>query len=268
MNGILELDRKDVMSIFRDCPEGLAETFANVKIGIAGAGGIGSNVAMLLARAGAESLVVADFDEVEIQNLNRQFFFADQVGMLKVDALAQNLLRINNAIEVEMHSMRLTADNACEVFHNCDVLVEAVDDSETKVILIEEWSTVFPDKLIIACSGIAGTFPLSEIRTERTGNLSVVGDHHSFLELGTFSAKVMAVAAAMVAEIHSSLTGGKCSVCSGCLPGGVLLECNGEKIPLIGFPAGMVENTVRGMVSSLKGADSSGSIKIEIQTRS
>lgn len=250
--------------MFRDCPKGLADTFANVRIGIAGVGGIGSNVAMLLARAGAVSLVVADFDKVEIQNLNRQFFFADQAGMPKVEALSHNLLRINRAINVETHIMRVIPDNVRDIFQNCDVLVEAVDDSETKAFLIEEWSVAFPDRLIVACSGIAGTSPLSEIRTERTGNLSVVGDHHSPLELGTFSAKVMAVAAAMVAEIQSVLSGGKCAACAGCLPGGVSLLCNGEKIPLIGFPARMIENTIRGMVSSLKGADSSGSIKIEI----
>ncbi|MCD4708037.1 MAG: sulfur carrier protein ThiS adenylyltransferase ThiF [Candidatus Sabulitectum sp.] len=256
------------MNIFRDCPAGLTDTFSSIKIGIAGAGGIGSNVAMLLVRAGAASIVIADFDRVEIQNLNRQYFFSDQVGMPKVEALADNLLRINSSINVETQNVHLTPENSCEVFKDCDILVEAVDDSETKVFLIEEWSTGFPDKQIIACSGIAGTSPLSGIRTERTDNLSIVGDHHSSLELGTFSAKVMAVAAAMVAEIHSSLTGGKCSVCSGCLPGGVSLECNGEKIPLIGFPARMVENTLRGMVSSLKGTDSSGSIKIEIHIRS
>lgn len=252
------------MKLFRDCPEGLIDAFSSIKIGIAGAGGIGSNVAMLLARAGAESLVVVDFDKIEIQNLNRQFFFADQVGMPKVEALAQNLLRINPDIEIEKQITRLTPENACAAFEECDVLVEAVDDSETKAFLIEEWSTVFSNKLIIACSGIAGTSPLSEIRTERTGNLSVVGDHHSSLELGTFSARVTAVAAAMVAEMYSCLSGDKCSTCSGCLPGGVALECNGKKIPLIGFPARMVENTVRGMVSSLKGANSSGSIKIEL----
>lgn len=251
------------MKLFGDCPDGLVDSFSNVTVGIAGAGGIGSNVAMLLARAGVSSIVVADFDKVEIQNLNRQFFFADQAGMPKVDALADNLCRINRAIDIEKHILHLTPENACDVFRACDVLIEAVDDSGTKAFLIEEWSVAFPGRQIIACSGIAGAAPVSEIHTERTGSLSVVGDHHSSLELGTFSARVMAVAAAMVAELYSSLTGGKCASCSGCLPGGVSLECNGEKIPLIGFPARMVESTVRGLVSSLKGADESGSIKIE-----
>ncbi|MCK5787195.1 MAG: sulfur carrier protein ThiS adenylyltransferase ThiF [Candidatus Sabulitectum sp.] len=252
------------MNIFRDCPEGLTDTMSRVKVGIAGAGGIGSNVAMLLVRAGASSLVLVDFDTVEIQNLNRQFFFADQVGMPKVEALTDNLLRINGALDIETHNLRLNPAKACDVFRNCDVLIEAVDDSGTKAFLIEEWSTAFPGRQIIACSGIAGDSPLSEIRTERTGSLSVVGDHHSSLELGTFSARVMAVAAAMVSEIYFQLTDDKCSSCDGCKPGDVSLECNGVKVPLIGFPAKMLENTVRGMVSSLKGADPSGSIKIEI----
>lgn len=252
------------MNIFRDCPKGLTDVFSNLRIGIAGSGGIGSNVAMLLTRAGAISMVIADFDKVEIQNLNRQFFFKDQTGMLKVDALEQNLLRINDSIQIEKHSIRLTPENACEIFGECDVIVEAVDNAETKAFLIEEWSSLYPEKLIVACSGIAGVAPHGEIVTKRTGKLSVVGDHHSSLELGTFSARVIAVAASMVSEIQSCFSGSKCSLCTGCAPGRVSLECNGKKIPLMGFPAEMVENTVRGMVGSLKGADSSGSIKIEL----
>ncbi len=252
------------MTIFKDCPDGLVDDLSKLRVGIAGAGGIGSNVAMLLVRAGVSSMVIADHDMVEIQNLNRQFFFSDQVGIPKVEALLQNLQRINDAIDVETHIVRLTPGNASDLFGNCDVLVEAVDDAETKIFLIEEWSTAFPGKQIVSCSGIAGTSPLGEIRTERTGKLSVVGDHHSPLELGTFSAKVMTVASHMVAEIQSSIAGGKCASCTGCIPGAVSLLCNGERIPLIGFPSRMVENTVRGMVNSLKGADSSGSIRIEL----
>ncbi len=252
------------MKMFKDCPDGLVEIFSSLKIGIAGAGGIGSNVAMLLARAGVSSMVIADFDKVEIQNLNRQFFFTDQVGSFKVDALVQSLLRINDSIDVEKHNIKLTPENACEIYKDCDVLIEAVDSSETKAFLIEEWSSIYTGKLVIGCSGIAGVGPHSEIRTERTGKLSVVGDHNSSLELGTFSARVMAVAAAMVSEIQAHYTGSKCSTCAGCAPGGVSLMCNGRKIPLIGFPSKMVENTIRGIVSSLKGADSTGSIKISL----
>jgi sulfur carrier protein ThiS adenylyltransferase len=255
---------KGVMDIVRDCPEGLADTFSRVRFGIAGAGGIGSNVAMLLVRAGASSLVLADFDTVEASNLNRQFYFADQTGKPKVEALSENLVRINRELKIETHELRLTPGNACSVFDGCDFIIEAVDDSATKAFLIEEWSSGFPDSRIIACSGIAGTSGIGEITAERTGNLSVVGDHHSTLEQGTFSAMVTAVAASMVSEIYLLLADDRCGSCGGCKPGSVFLECNGVEVPLIGFPARMLENTVRGMVSSLKGADPSGSIKIEI----
>jgi len=253
------------MNIFRDCPEGLADAFSRFKFGIAGAGGIGSNAAVLLVRAGVSSLVVADFDSVEASNLNRQFYFADQTGKPKVEALSANLVRINPELEIETHELRLTPGNACSVFEGCDFLIEAVDDSATKAFLIEEWTTGFPDSRIVACSGVAGASGSGEISTQRTGNLSVVGDHHSTLEQGTFSAMVTAVAASMVSEIYFLLTDDRCVSCGGCKPGSVSLECNGVKVPLIGFPAKMLENTLRGMVSSLKGADPSGSIKIEIQ---
>jgi sulfur carrier protein ThiS adenylyltransferase len=154
------------MSIFRDCSSGLAETLSSVTIGIAGAGGIGSNAAMLLVRAGASSIVVADFDSVEPWNLNRQFFFADQAGKPKVEALRENLLRINGDVCVEAHRMCLTPGNACGIFEKCDILIEAVDNSATKAFLIEEWSSVFPGKPIVACSGIAGN---STVQRDKNG---------------------------------------------------------------------------------------------------
>lgn|GEM_PF-333742 len=252
------------MSIFRDCSSGLAETLSGATIGIAGAGGIGSNAAMLLVRAGASSIVTADFDSVELWNLNRQFFFADQVGKPKVEALSDNLLRINSDVRIEMHRIHLTPENTCGIFRNCDILMEAVDDSAAKAFIIEEWSSSYPHKPIVACSGIAGTSPFSEIRTERNGMLSVVGDHHSSLSEGTFSARVMAVASAMVMEVFTVLSGGKCSACSGCTASGTVLICDGEPVPLTGFPAKMVEGAVRGVVGSLKGVDPKCSIKIEL----
>ncbi|MCP4648094.1 MAG: sulfur carrier protein ThiS adenylyltransferase ThiF [bacterium] len=252
------------MSLFKDCPTGLSEAFSSVKIGIVGAGGIGSNLAMLLVRSGADKLVVADFDRIEIQNLNRQFFFTDQLGELKVEALAHNLERIRSDISFEAHSARITPENACKLFADCNILVEAVDDAEVKSYLIEEWSSAFPDKIIIACSGIAGTSAIAGISTERVGNLSVIGDQHSTLDLGTFSARVMAAASAMAMEIHARLTGGKCDKCGGCSSSEISLKCDGREVALTGFPARMVENTVRGMVSSLKGADSTKSIVIKI----
>ncbi len=254
--------------MFRDCPEDLLKQFSGLKVGIAGCGGIGSNVAMLLARSGVTSFVFVDFDRIELKNLNRQFFFSDQIGEYKVEALETNLKRINNKIEIISFSDKLTAENAVSFYGECDILFEAVDDAKTKSFIIEEWSSAFPLKNIIACSGIAGTSAVSKMQTKRSSKLSVIGDFQSSLELGTFSARVMAAASLMVEELYFILAENKCSTCDGCSSSNVKLECNGIEVPIIGFPGKMLENTVRGMVSSLKGADSTADIRIELNSNS
>ncbi len=151
--------------------------------------------------------MLADFDRVEPGNLNRQFFFADQIGMSKPKALQANLRRINPGFRSEVHSLRISPENVTVVFGECDILIEAFDDSEAKAMLIEEWSALHSDRPIVACSGVAGTGTHCRITTLRTGSLSVVGDHTSTLSQGTFSARVTAVAAAMVSEVYQRLTG-------------------------------------------------------------
>ncbi len=254
--------------MFRDCPEDLLKQFSDLRVGIAGAGGIGSNIAMLLARSGVTSFVFVDFDRIELKNLNRQFFFGDQVGEYKVEALKTNLKRINKEIEIVSFSDKLTAENVASFYDKCDILFEAVDDANAKSFIIEEWSSAFPSKNIIACSGIAGTAAVSKMQTKRLGKLSVIGDFQSSVELGTFSARVMAAATLMVEELYFILSENKCSTCDGCSNSDVKLECNGVEVPVIGFPGKMLENTIRGMVSSLKGADSTGDIRIELNSNS
>lgn len=105
-------------------------------IGIAGAGGLGSNCAMHLVRSGVRKFVIADFDTVSAGNLNRQFFFTDQIGRSKVEALAENLRRIEPSLELELHSCRLTAENMPAIFSGCDIVVECFDDPDSKMTLI------------------------------------------------------------------------------------------------------------------------------------
>ena len=95
----------------------------SARVGIAGAGGLGSNVAMLLVRAGIGKFVIADFDEVNESNLNRQFFFRGQIGEKKVDALARNLRLVEPDLELELHDVRLTSENVAKVFAGCDGVV-------------------------------------------------------------------------------------------------------------------------------------------------
>ena len=112
-----------------------------VRIGVAGAGGLGSNCAMHLVRSGIRHLVVADFDVVGESNLNRQFFFRDQLGMKKVDALKANLLRIDPEADVQAVDVRLDAASTRELFENCDIVVEAFDAVEAKTMIL---STLMP----------------------------------------------------------------------------------------------------------------------------
>jgi sulfur carrier protein ThiS adenylyltransferase len=145
-------------------------------VGIAGAGGLGSNAAMLLARAGVGRLIIADFDVVEPSDLNRQFYFLDQIGLPKVVALEQNLKKLNPYSIYEMHNVRITPDNVKEIFSRADLLIEAFDRAEEKQMLIEQWLTHFPEKPIIVASGLAGYGGNNKLRQRKLGNLYICGD--------------------------------------------------------------------------------------------
>lgn len=146
-----------------------------VRIGIAGAGGLGSNCAMHLVRSGIRHLVVADFDVVNESNLNRQFFFRDQLGMKKVEALKANLLRIDPEADIQAVDVRLDAALTRELFRNCDVVVEAFDAVEAKTMIL---STLMPLGMrLVTASGLAGWGNSNAMRVRRMGtNVVVVGD--------------------------------------------------------------------------------------------
>src|SRR5574344_834906 len=126
-------------------------------VGIAGAGGLGSNCACALVRSGIEKLIIADFDTVSQDNLHRQFYFASQVGMKKTDALKENLLKINRNIDIETFPIKITPENVLEIFGKCDIVVEALDDASQKQWFIESITAEAPNIPLIAASGIAGS---------------------------------------------------------------------------------------------------------------
>ncbi|MDQ1332599.1 MAG: sulfur carrier protein ThiS adenylyltransferase, partial [Bacteroidota bacterium] len=126
------------------------------RIGIAGAGGLGSNCAVALARSGIGTLVISDFDTVEPANLNRQYFFTNQVGMMKTEALKEILLRINPDTVVIAHTEKLNAQNIPVIFAGCDIVVEAFDVDKMKEMLIETIQIKMPGIPIIIGSGLAG----------------------------------------------------------------------------------------------------------------
>jgi sulfur carrier protein ThiS adenylyltransferase len=148
-------------------------------VGIAGAGGLGSNCAVALARVGTGTLIIADFDVVSESNLNRQYFFYDQIGKPKADSLKANIQRINPAVTVITHKICLTKENIPVLFRDCDIIVEAFDQADQKEMLIETVLTVFPEKPLIIGLGMAGWGNNDAIHCRKVDNMFICGDEVS-----------------------------------------------------------------------------------------
>ncbi len=156
---------------------GVHERVRRATVGIAGVGGLGSAVAIALARSGVGRLIIADFDLVEPSNLNRQQYFLDQIGHPKVYALRDTLARINPYVHVTACHLRVTRDNIGEIFGAADLLVEAFDRAEQKAMLVENFATLFPEKPVVAGSGMAGYGPSNGVTTRKAiGQLYLCGD--------------------------------------------------------------------------------------------
>jgi len=126
------------------------------RVGIAGAGGLGSNCAAALARSGVGTLVIADFDNVEESNLSRQYYFIDQKGMPKTAALEENLKRMRPDVKVIAWQQKIDRSNIPVIFRGCDVIVEAFDKADMKEILVETASRELPEIPVVMASGLAG----------------------------------------------------------------------------------------------------------------
>ncbi len=189
------------------------ETFARVqetRIGIAGAGGLGSNCAANLVRIGFRRLTIIDFDTVDPSNLDRQFFFADQVGMHKVEALAQNLLRINPDLDLSVHLRRLGKSMFAQAFTGCGIVAECLDTAECKSALVSELLPL--GKLLVAVSGLGGFGSSDEIRVHvLRENLVVIGDLRSDIATKPALSPRVAIAAAKQADVILSHVSGRLS---------------------------------------------------------
>lgn len=147
------------------------------RVGIAGAGGLGSNCAVALARTGIGTLVIADFDKVEEGNLNRQYYFLQQTGLPKTEALKDNISLINKNVTVITHKVIISPENIPEIFAKCDVIVEAFDRKEMKEMLIETVQKKMPGLPVVVGSGLAGWGNSESIRCRKIDEtLYVCGD--------------------------------------------------------------------------------------------
>lgn len=169
-------DELEALMAARHTP-GVHARLKGATVGIAGVGGLGSAVAVALARVGIGRLVIADFDVVEPSNLNRQQYFIDQLGRFKVEALTENLRRINPYTSVAAECVLLTADNIPAIFATCQIVIEAFDRAVMKAMLVNTILGCMPDVTVIAASGLAGYGPNNQIATRRVSRrLFLVGD--------------------------------------------------------------------------------------------
>jgi sulfur carrier protein ThiS adenylyltransferase len=154
-------------------------------VGIAGLGGLGSNIAIALARVGVGTLILVDFDVVEPSNLNRQQYYIHQIGMAKVEALQENISKINPSVKILPYREKLDRDNVERIFKEADVVVEAFDRAEEKAMLINTVSDKMPDKYLVAASGVAGYGDNNEIKTVRfSTKIFIAGDQKTAAQPG------------------------------------------------------------------------------------
>ena len=176
----------------------------SARVGIAGAGGLGSNCAMHLVRSGVKHITIADFDVVNESNLNRQFFFRDPIGQKKVEAIKANLLRIEPDADIRAVDIRLDASSAREIFADCGIVVEAFDAVDAKVMLVSAFAS--SGKKLVTASGLAGWGRSNAMRVRKMGSIVAIGDGET--SVGDGAAPVsprVGIAAAMQANAVVSL---------------------------------------------------------------
>lgn len=172
--------------------------FSRASVAVCGLGGLGSNIAVSLARAGVGRLILIDFDRVDITNLHRQQYKASQVGMYKTDALYENLMEISPYGNFQTHTARITEDNAKSMLQGADIICEALDSAEGKATLVNTVLETMPEKYLIASSGMAGLYSANSIKTRKvSGRFYLCGDGTNGIEdgIGLMSSRVMLCAA-------------------------------------------------------------------------
>jgi sulfur carrier protein ThiS adenylyltransferase len=172
--------------------------FSAATVAVCGLGGLGSNIAISLARVGIGKLILIDFDRVDISNLHRQQYKVTQIGKYKAQALAENLLEIAPYLEVRAVTARITEENYMDLLHDADVICEAFDNAEVKAMLANAVLATMPYKYLVAASGMAGMGTPNTIRTRKiTKYFYLCGDEISDAAdtIGLVAPRVMLCAA-------------------------------------------------------------------------
>ena len=172
--------------------------FSAATVAVCGLGGLGSNIAISLARVGIGKLILIDFDRVDISNLHRQQYKVTQIGKYKAQALTENLLEIAPYLEVRAVTARITEENYMDLLHDADVICEAFDNAEAKAMLANAVLETMPYKYLVAASGMAGMGTPNTIRTRKiTKYFYLCGDEISDAAdtIGLVAPRVMLCAA-------------------------------------------------------------------------
>ena len=188
----------------------LQRRFYEATVAVCGLGGLGSNIAIALARAGIGKLVLIDFDKVDITNLHRQQYKASQIGQYKTDALAENLLEIAPYAEIKTVTARLSEDNLTTLLSDADVICEAFDDAEAKAMLVNGVLERLPGCFLVAASGMAGMDTPNTIKTRKIGKrFYLCGDEVSDVAdtIGLVAPRVMLCAAHQAQTVLRILAG-------------------------------------------------------------
>ena len=176
----------------------LQEKFSSATVAVCGLGGLGSNIAIALVRAGIGKLLLIDFDHVDITNLHRQQYKVNQIGLYKADALAENLIEIAPYTEVKAVAEKITEENFADLLKGADVVCEAFDNAEAKAMLVNGVLEQLPRCYLVAASGMAGMDTPNTIRTRKiTKRFYLCGDETSDVAdtIGLVAPRVMLCAA-------------------------------------------------------------------------
>lgn len=163
----------------------VAEKLKRCRMAVCGLGGLGSNIALALARMNVGELLLIDFDVVVPSNINRQQYYIDQIGMKKTEAAYANLKRVNPYIKYDMKDLFIEKGSINGLFDGCDVIIEAFDGAQTKAMFITESARTYPDSLIVGASGVAGLGSHESFKVINMGkNVKIVGDFESEAKIG------------------------------------------------------------------------------------
>ena len=190
----MELKEEDLL---KRNVKGISKKLKKTRVCILGLGGLGSNVAVLLARSGIGYLKLVDFDIVEASNLNRQQYRISHIGIKKTEAMKSIIREINPFVEVDILDIKVDRENIYSTVGDIEIVVEAFDRAETKAMILEELLTD-KNKIVVSASGMAGLGSANEIVTRKIkDNFYLIGDNYSDYEeySGIMSARVMLCAA-------------------------------------------------------------------------